>query len=120
MVTDGVTSYAIFNYKCGNLQWASSLGNSAVSGYNFQGASFQQDFLSGFPQISDVACRNLPCSEFYTVLYDIGGVTAESQLTLAECARLAFEDMQEFPGQFFSPLDCPCSLFQAFLDSRYR
>ena len=119
-MTDSVTSYAIFNYECGSLQWASSLGNSAVSGYNFQSTSFEQDFLSGFPQISDIACRNSPCSEFYTVLYDIGGVTAESQLALAECARLAFEDMQEFPQQLFLPFDCPCSIFQGFLDSRYR
>ena len=118
-MTDGVTSYAIFNFECGSLQWASSLGNAAVSGYNFGGHDVEQDFLSTFPQISDIACRNSPCSEFYTVLHDISGVISDSQLALAECVRLVSEDEQDFTPESFTPLPCPCSVFQAFTDFKY-
>ena len=114
-----MTSYAIFNYECGSLQWAGLGANLAVSGYNLQAFSFEQDFTSGLPQISEIACRNSPCSEFYTVLYDIGGVTADFQLALANCVRLAAEDEQNFLALPFSLADCPCSLFQAVRDSRY-
>ena len=84
--------------------------------------NFAQDRLSGDNSITDIACRNSPCSEFYTVLYDIGSASTDAQLARAECTRMASEDKMNFPDSFigFFPLfDCPCSLFQAFRDARY-
>ena len=119
LVTDGVTSYAIFNYECGGLQWAGiSEGNYAISGYSLQG-SIEIDRFSATPFITEIACRNSPCSESYSVLHEISGVASDTQVAAAECVRLASEDEQEFTLPPFSLLDCPCSYNQALFDNRY-
>ena len=119
VVTDGMVSYALFNYLCGSLQWGSGLDQpSAVSGYNF-GGRFERDRLSGFAQITSIACRNSPCSDYYTVLYNIGEVSTETQAALADCLRVAAEDQQEFVPPVNLTIVCPCTMTQASIDSQY-
>ena len=120
VVTDGMVSYAVFNFLCGELQWENGLDQPfAVSGYNFAG-TFERDRLSGFSAITSIACRNSPCSEYYTVLYKIGEVSTETQAALAECLRLAAEEQQEFTPPSNLTTVCPCTMTQASIDSQYE
>ena len=113
-------SYAVFNYLCGELRWGNGLNQPfAVSGYNFAG-TFERDRLAGFSQITSIACRNSPCSEYHTVLYNIGEVSTETQAALAECLRLAAEDEEEFMPPVNLTIACPCTLTQASIDSQYQ
>ena len=57
IVTDGISTHAIFTYICGEMQWSSlGNGNAAVVGYN-SGTGFYNHPLSGFTLIGDsISC----------------------------------------------------------------
>lgn len=58
IVTDGISTYAIFSYMCGELQW-SGLGRSegAVVGFNAEGSFYGNHPLSGYPSIGEsISC----------------------------------------------------------------
>lgn len=70
LITDGLKSYAVFSYQCGLLQWgrAETYSGSPYStiGYNIGGtntnslqfSAFQNHPLSGFSEVSTIACVN--------------------------------------------------------------
>lgn len=57
IVTDGLSTHAIFTYICGEMQWSSLVNeNAAVVGYN-SGTSFYNHPLSGFSSIAEsISC----------------------------------------------------------------
>ena len=68
MVTDGNTSFAIFIYRCGDLQWTR---HGATIGF---GASFEfvsNHWLSGSQNVTSIACLNTPDSQFFSLLYKV-------------------------------------------------
>ena len=76
LVTDGVRSYAVFTYKCGELHWANynaSIGFSASSSF------FANHPLSRQSNVNSIACLNSPTSQWSNVLYQISGKTRLSK-----------------------------------------
>ena len=69
MVTDGIDSFAIFIYQCGDLQWPehgwATVGFGA--GYEF----VSNHWLSGTPNVTSIACLNTPDDQFYSLLYKL-------------------------------------------------
>ena len=72
-VTDGSTSYAVFTYQCGSMEWGSSSGRIGFS-IGSSGFYFREHQLSGSSNNNDIACLNTNFG--YTVivykLTDIG------------------------------------------------
>lgn len=134
-MTDGVRSFAVFTYNCNRLQWSGLFGQEAVIGVNV-GVGIDGDFrpfenhpLSGLPQSTMVACTNVENGiEWSDVIYKIGDVTSDQQQqNRAECMSMYRQDIErfgpvsEFPNSKLSnQLSCPCSLFQAAVDFRFR
>ena len=69
IVTDGVESYAVFTYKCGELNWSSILGSAAV-GYSAGNNSFANHPLSQSSNVNSIACLNSP-SPWSNVIYHL-------------------------------------------------
>ena len=67
IATDGLASYAIFTYKCGELNWLQST-------YPTIGFSITQDFyanhyLSKTPNVNNISCLN---GVWSNVMYHVG------------------------------------------------
>ena len=123
VITDGSQSYAVFIYKCGLLQWSGldRFYRHAVIGYNMKGQFMNHPF-SGFGVATNVACVNSPETSWTTLLYDIGEIRDELQLSRMECLKTFQNDVSLF-GNSVKEIAvivpaCPCSLFQAFRDRR--
>ena len=69
MVTDGTNSYAIFIYRCGDLEW----NGGATIGYGASSEMFSNHRLSRSPFITFIGCLNTG-SEFFTVLYEVSNL----------------------------------------------
>ena len=55
IITDGVNTYYVFTYICGDLQWSSGSGfDHAVVGYNSHGDYFYNIPGSGYENIADI------------------------------------------------------------------
>ena len=67
-ITDGTQSYAVYTYRCGDLQWP----GGATIGYNGGpvGNFFENHLLSG-DNANSIACINLGVTEFTNVVYNI-------------------------------------------------
>ncbi len=69
LVTDFVSSYAVFIYKCGLLQWS---GDPAASiGFDAGGIAFQNHPLSLSQSARDIACVNSNTTEWSNVYYHL-------------------------------------------------
>lgn len=69
MITDGTYSYALFTYNCALMEW----DNGVTIGFSDGG-----DFYDTFnPSTSDVACLNLPHSNFSNVIYRLSSASPE-------------------------------------------
>ena len=79
MVTDGVNSYAIFIYRCGDLEWS----GGATIGYGASSEMFSNHRLSGTFFITVIGCLNNPDNQFFTVLYEITNST-EGKVTIKQ------------------------------------
>ena len=69
IATDGIDSYAIFTYKCGELNWM----DTTTIGFSITQDFYVNDHLSQSPNVNDIACLNSPTSEWSNVVYHIGG-----------------------------------------------
>ena len=66
MITDGNNSFAVFTYRCDDLQWS----RGAIIGYNAAGDFFENhDFSGNFAESID--CINLPNSNYSNVVYQL-------------------------------------------------
>ena len=71
MVTDGTNSYAIFIYRCGDLEWS----GGATIGYGASLEMFSNHRFSGTFFVTATACLSNPDNQFFTVLYEITNST---------------------------------------------
>ena len=70
IITDVFTTYVIYIYKCGELEWTGPPNGHAVIGYNIAGQEFVNEPFSATPDIISVACSNRPFSDFVNIVYD--------------------------------------------------
>lgn len=66
VTTDGTSTYSIFTYKCGDLNWTGPL--YATIGYSIDGNLFNSHPLSGTAAVNDIACLNQPQSVWSNVV----------------------------------------------------
>ena len=71
VVTDGVQSYAVFTYQCGQLNWV--VGNSTSIGFSASSTMFANHPLSRQSNVNDIACLNQQYSPWSNVVYKIRG-----------------------------------------------
>ena len=69
IITDVFTTYVIYTYKCGELEWTGPDFRHAVVGYNIPGVGFRNERLSATPGILSIACRNQPFSDIVNIVY---------------------------------------------------
>ena len=69
IITDVFTTYVIYTYKCGELEWTGPDFRHAVVGYNIPGAGFRNEPLSATSGIHSIACRNQPFSDIVNIVY---------------------------------------------------
>ena len=67
MVTDGNNSYAVFIYRCGDLQWPGIFGTTI--GFGAGSEYFSNHWLSGTRDVTSIACLNTPGHQFYSLIY---------------------------------------------------
>ncbi len=123
MITDGETTYAVYTYNCGSLQWGGSFFFFARVGYNAFGTADNYPF-SGTPTVADqISCR---CQDppWFNIIYELPkpAVPTTVQSNRVQCIKHYINDVLSFPpldffGFFLPP--CPCSGFQAWLDRLY-
>ena len=70
IVTDGMNSFAIFIYQCGDLQW-NGYDYEATIGFGAGSEYFSNHWLSGSPYVTSIACLNTPDNQFFSLLYKL-------------------------------------------------
>ena len=69
IITDVFTTYVIYTYKCGELEWSGPDFLHAVVGYNLPNVGFMNEPLSGTPAIPSIACQNRLISNVVNTVY---------------------------------------------------
>ena len=72
VITDGTTSFAVFIYKCGDLNWES--GTSI--GFSAAGDLFANHPFAGRPDAQLLDCINQPANDYVNVIYAISSISA--------------------------------------------
>ena len=67
LATDGTNSFAIFTYKCGDLEW----DGGAVIGFGASSEMFSNQRLSGTGRSLAIACLNDPGNQFSNVVFEL-------------------------------------------------
>ena len=67
---DQETSYAVFTYKCGSLNWVGEIDYAAI-GYSAGGDFYDSHYLSRQSNVNDIACLNQPSSPWSNVVYRV-------------------------------------------------
>ena len=67
VITDGATSYAIFTYRCGDMNWA----YGPTIGFNAAGDYYVNHPNTGSTNGEEIACLNSPTSQWYNLVYEI-------------------------------------------------
>ena len=67
MITDGIDSYAVFTYRCGDMNWA----YRPTIGFNAAGGYFVNHPNTGSTSGEEIACLNSPISQWYNLVYGI-------------------------------------------------
>ena len=68
VITNGTKSYAVYTYKCGELQWS----NEATIGFNAGGEFYDNHPLSGEPHANSIACVHIGDNTTWNnVIYDL-------------------------------------------------
>ena len=77
-MTDGTNSFAIFIYRCGDIQWdfegpgfGSGIAGGATIGFGAGSELFSNHRLTLIQDTTSIDCLNTPDNQFFTVLYDI-------------------------------------------------
>ena len=133
LISDGKSSYVIYTYLCGSLEWGvSQEGIYSVIGYNINPESYadtrDDDFtsfanhrFSSLPDVEDIACQNLRRGSLWTnLIYKVGESKDVEQLARVECGRLAKEDDVKQTASDLLLTSCPCTRNQALRDPAYR
>ena len=67
LVTDGVQSYALYTYRCGEMEWS----GGATIGFGASDELYANLRLSGSAGVLAVACLNSPTTEWSNILYNL-------------------------------------------------
>ena len=67
VITDGATSYAVFTYRCGDMNWA----YGPTIGFNAAGDYYVNHPNTGSTSGEEIACLNSPTSQWYNLVYEI-------------------------------------------------
>ena len=67
MVTDGIVSFAIFIYQCGDIEWSGYY--RATIGIGAGSEFVSNHWLSRTLSVTSIACLNTPDNQFFTLLY---------------------------------------------------
>ena len=78
VITDGIESYALYIYRCGDMTWA----YSPTIGFNAAGNSFANHPDTGSTNAEEIACLNTPLSQWYNLVYQISLPNATNQTSL--------------------------------------
>ena len=70
LTSDDTSSYAVFIYKCGSLNWNN---RRAGIGYSAETEFYKNHILSMKLNVNDIACLNEPHSEWSNVVYRVDG-----------------------------------------------
>ena len=65
MVTDGHSSYAIFIYQCGDLEWSGGATIGFGAGLEF----VSNHRLSGTPNVTSIACLSSSGDQYFSLVY---------------------------------------------------
>ncbi len=91
-ISNGAESYALFTYKCGEMEWS----GQAVIGYN--GGSLSDYYfnhpLSGSDDAQTIACQEFPGSVWTNLLYNISiqnVVTSSPPVTMAPGTHIQYK-----------------------------
>ena len=68
LATDGIQSFAVFTYKCGELNWSH---NRASIGFSASSSVFANHRLSRLLNVNDIACLESPSPPWSNVVYQI-------------------------------------------------
>lgn len=126
-MTNGLSTYAIFTYICGEMEWSSfGTNNPAVVGYNLGSGYFYNHPLSGFLSIGEsISCmigtrrRGKRQNEMQTTNLELSlPVSQALRVKFERCRRAAAFDNSNFIVISFETLlselePCPCTLNQA-------
>ena len=77
VATDGIRSYAIFTYRCGDMNWA----NSPTIGFNAAGNHYANHPNTGSSSGQEIACLHSPFSEWYNLVYELSLPNVTNQTT---------------------------------------
>ena len=78
VVTNGLQSYSVLTYQCGELNWVQR--NKAASiGFSASSELFANDPLSRHPNVNDIACRSQQCPPWTNVVYQINKEIGDEQ-----------------------------------------
>ena len=69
LATNGEESYAVFTYKCGDLNWLSS--PRASIGYSAASNVYANHPLSRTSNVNSIACVNSPSSPWSNIVYNL-------------------------------------------------
>ena len=118
VITDLEQSYAIFTYKCGELQWTGLDDNPTIGFFSVANGMFENHPLSRQSTANQIACG--PNLEYNNVLYPIGRV---DRRLVQSCLRWYRSDLNIYGRSFIAGFDqilpsCPCSFSQVLTDFR--
>ena len=83
VITDHLTqAYAVFTYKCGDLNWA----REPTIGFNAASLFYDNYLLSGSPNAHTLDCTNSPGNDYFNLVYNItaGNFTPPPPLPTSE------------------------------------
>ena len=69
MTTDGINSFTIFIYQCGDLQWPDH--GRATIGFGAGSEFASNHWLSKISNVTSIACLNTPDNQFFSLLYKL-------------------------------------------------
>ena len=67
VITDGNTTYAVFTYQCGLMEWS----RGATIGFNAAGQIYENHPFSGSENVHEIACVNSPDLEWSNLVYKL-------------------------------------------------
>ena len=77
LAIDGIQSFAVFTYKCGELNWSH---NRASIGFSASSSVFANHRLSRLLNVNDIACLESPSPPWSNVVYQIDEKVTGMQL----------------------------------------
>ena len=100
VTTDSTSTYSIFTYKCGDLNWVK---HNATIGYSMDRNFFKNHPLSGGANVNDIACLNQPQSIWSNVVNKLS-VSHLPLLELTGIETTVTGDDDSEPVQFPLPI----------------